>query len=232
MKKYILILIGLALVGGYFAFNKQGEVQQPDRQEPVRIVKVVVDEEEVRFGASEDVTPNATAAESGSDCTTSNAHTQMDNDPDGGTDSNLCNDNIATQGSGPDIRLNFNTPSFSPGDLTDGQAFAFLVTTAQNGGNAPTVQADLWCNGSEVETGSAQSIPAGSSTFTLLTESFTFDGGACASDGSDVEVRMICSASNNRHCDYDSVEWRADDTAAAGGAVVEVLQSVIYYDSD
>src|SRR3989344_103543 len=168
--------------------------------------------------AATDGAPNATAAEAGGACTTSNAHTNMDDDVDGGGDGNLCSADSAT--AAHDIRFNFNTPSGNPQTGANVQAFALLARNSQTSGNGvATVALDLYCNGSLVEAGADQSL---GDTLAIVTETWTFNAGSCASDGSDVEVLVDCTAddnggtNNDTSCTYEAVEWRVEGMTVPG----------------
>ncbi len=175
---------------------------------------------EISLGAgTEDVMPNATVSETGGSCDTSNAHTQMDNDPDSGVDGNEClaDSDIVNH----DIHFNFGTPT--DGDDvdagTDAQVFAILIKHSKATGNGnPTVALDLYCNGTLRDAGADQTF---TDDYTVISESFTFDAGNCAVDGSDVEVFIDCTAAdgggtnNDASCSYEAIEWEATTAAEA-----------------
>ena len=163
------------------------------------------------FASSEDVRPNATASEANGSCTTANAHTNMDDDVDSGGDGNECTASSNT--ADHDVRLQFNTPSTDPNTGANGQTFALLAKNSGTGNGVATVAMDLYCNGALVSAGSDQNLDG---SYTTLTQGWTFDTGSCATDGSDVEVLLDCTADDNggtkndTSCDYEAVEWRAD----------------------
>ncbi|OHA03781.1 MAG: hypothetical protein A3J58_00735 [Candidatus Sungbacteria bacterium RIFCSPHIGHO2_02_FULL_52_23] len=161
---------------------------------------------------TQDVRPNATATEAGGSCDTTNAHTTTDDDVDGGGDSSICTAGSAT--AAHDIRLNLATPTGAEtiSTVTNAQSFAILARNSQTSGTGVAkVALDLYCNGVEVETGADQNL---GDTYAILTETFTFNTSSCASNGSDVEVLVDCTAANNggtnndTSCNYEAVEWR------------------------
>src|SRR3989344_3050787 len=161
---------------------------------------------------TQDVRPNATATEAGGSCDTTNAHTTTDDDVDGGGDSSICTAGSAT--AAHDIRLNLATPTGAEtiSTVTNAQSFAILARNSQTSGTGVAkVALDLYCNGVEVETGADQNL---GDTYAILTETFTFNTSSCASNGSDVEVLVDCTAANNggtnndTSCKYEAVEWR------------------------
>lgn len=166
----------------------------------------------VLLGGTQDVRPNATAAEAGGSCTTLTAHTTMDDDVDGGGDASICTADSAT--AAHDIRLNMDTPTGveAISTATNAQTFAILARNSQTSGTGvATVALDLYCNGSLVEAGADQNL---GDAYAIVTETFTFNTSSCASDGSDVEVLVDCTAANNggtnndTSCNYEAVEWR------------------------
>lgn len=170
--------------------------------------------------ATADVIPDATASVSNSDCTTGNAHTTMDDDPDspGG---DWCN--ATADDTDHTIRVNMATPLGNPVGTTDAQTFKIYVRKSATGGGDPDVELDLYCNGSLVEAGTAQAVT--STTGQLITELVTFNSGSCAIDGSDVEILITCSRSggapsSRRSCDFDAVEWVSDYSEAGAKRAV------------
>jgi hypothetical protein len=177
----------------------------------------------------EDVRPDATAAEAGGTCTTSDAHTTMDDDVDGGGDGSICTADSAT--ADHDIRLNFAIPSINPTTGTNVQTFAVLARNSQTSGNGVAqVALHLYCNGTQRATGTNQNL---GDTYAIVTQTFTFHA-SCAADGSDVEVLVDCTAADNggtnhdTSCNYEAVEWRAVDAGrtpmVASGRIGQALQ--------
>ncbi len=164
--------------------------------------------------ANVDVRPDATASVTASSCTTGTAHTSLDEDVDGAADGVQCT--ATANSSNHDIRLQFATPASAPSNATNAQVFAFRAKRNATGGNGnPTAAADYYCNGSLVAAGSAQVL---TDTYDIYTQTFTFNTGSCASDGSDVEVLLNCTTNgggaNQRSCSYESVEWREETQTA------------------
>lgn len=172
------------------------------------------------------LSPDGTVESISNSCTTGNAHTTLDDDPDSpGGDwctSSTCAGNPTNDTA---WRLTFGTPGTNPSTATDAQTFAAYVRSCQSGGTDPTCRLDLYCNGSLVESGSDQAIT--SATGQLITELVTFNAGSCASDGSDAEVRLYCTASGGspsgrRTGEADAVEWRVTYASAMSRRVIVV----------
>ena len=77
----------------------------------------------------------------------------------------------------------------------------------------PQIRLDAYCNGTLVESGSLAAIAWNGGDGTVVTEAWTFTG-ACASDGSDVEILVFCDSAGGAPgarvgCDFDAIEWRA-----------------------
>lgn len=171
------------------------------------------------LGAVADVRPDATASEATGSCTTANAHTTLDEDVEspGG---DLCSADSAT--ANHDIRLNFATPSLTPGVLADGQTFKAHARNSQTSGNGvATLALDIYCNGSLVSAGVDQSLGDALAT---ISRTWTFNSVSCAANGSDVEVLLDCTAANNggtandTSCTYEAVEWIVNDSSGADTA--------------
>ena len=162
-----------------------------------------------------DQTPNATQAESLTTCTTANAHTTMDDDPDA-PDSVFCE--ADDNNDSPVIMFNLTDPG-TLDDTTDAQVFAIFVKRTGGGGNVPTIQLDAYdgTNCADLhEAGVPQSVSSTSGE--LITESWTSSG---VSGSADVCVRVACttagSGGSGRSCDSDAVEWRAALDAPPAG---------------
>jgi len=169
--------------------------------------------------AQEDERPDGTFATSGSSCTTSDAHTTLDDDVDGaGTDYCTASTCSGSSASEPSFVLTFNTPSGNPSTATDAQQYAVRLKKCDGTGNDPTCELTYCCNGgSVVTTGASQTISNASAH--IVTQNFTFNTASCAADGSDTEICLACfrpsgSPSGRRSVDVESVEWRA--TLASG----------------
>lgn len=207
----IPLFVLLLIVGGFFFYR-------------------ATTDEPFALAATEDVRPNATAAEEAGSCTTSDAHTTMDDDVEGGGDSSLCT--ASTPTSSHDIRLNFATPSGNPTTGTNAQTFKLLAINSQTSGNGvATAALDFYCNGVLIEAGANQNL---GDTLTTITETFTFDAGSCATDGSDVEVLIDCLADNNggtsndTSCNYEAVEWVADYFVTPPSVTTNAASSVSF----
>ena len=140
------------------------------------------------------------------DCTVSNAHATLDDDPQspGG---DWCN---ATTNADTLIRVLFDSPTGDISTGTNAQTFELYVrrdTTSAPGNGVPTVQMDAYDDTSLIEAGGLQSV--NSDTGELLTETWTSN----TIDGSGVEVDIDCQEAgggpNQRSCDFDAVRWQA-----------------------
>jgi len=171
---------------------------------------------------AEDVRPNGTTTSSANSCTTANAHTTTDDDPDAPagdwcTDSNCGNNTAATW------LMQFDSPvGGNPTSGTDDQALAVYVRKCRSASGTPSCALNVYCNGSLVTSGSSQDVT--STTGQLLTQAFTFSGGSCASDGSDLEIQVVCSQSggspsSRNEVDLDAAEWRASVAAPSARRV-------------
>jgi len=164
---------------------------------------------------TEDVIPNATATETNTTCTTANAHTTLDDDPDapGGDWCSADSDGVTVT-----IRTNMATPVDSDPVSTASEAQkvdVYVRGSKASGNGTPTLQIDYYCNGSLVESDTSNTVNSG--TGEKLSATFTHTG-ACASDGSDVEILIQCAPNggvpNEKTCDFDAVEWEATTAVA------------------
>jgi hypothetical protein len=153
--------------------------------------------------AQEEIVPNTHLADSGNlfdNCDT-NAHLEIDDTGcgDSAGDSNLCCAGASTTcGQGESaaswsLRVGFGTPSDDPTTGTDDQEFRGAAFRT-SGGNNPTVALDAFCNASLHEAGvdndiTKTTVCTNPTPLGTLSELWTF-GGSCATDGSDVEVRI------------------------------------------
>lgn len=159
--------------------------------------------------------PNATSAETNSDCTTGNAHTRLSDN----SDATLCDGGDGSGSESYTIRVDFPTPASAPSTVTDDQVFQCRFQKSSSGGGNPTARMDLYCNDTLVETGTTtHSIT--STTPAEFSESVTF-GGSCASDGSDVELHMDIartggSPSGRKSVDSIDCDWDVTYAPAAG----------------
>lgn len=179
----------------------------------------------------EDVRPDGTQAEDATDCTTSNAHTRMDNDVtdawNGGDD---CDMGSAPCNTSTDFdfvsNITFGTPSASPVVTAGAQVFAMRArkcSTLQSG--TPAVRMDAYCNGTLVQTGTDQNVSWNGGEGDVVTQAWTFNTTDCASDGSDVEILVHCNAAGGSpsarvRCAFDAIEWRANIQAASPTQVI------------
>jgi hypothetical protein len=173
---------------------------------------------------AEDVRPDGTQNEAGTDCTTSDAHTKTDNDTDDSWDTNDdCADDSCTAAADTTFvsQITFATPSANPTVVTDDQVMAVRARKCNDGqGGTPEIRIDSYCAGTLVDTGTSTAIAWNAGEGTVVTEAWTFNTTDCTSDGSDVEVLIFCDAAggapgNRVGCDFDAVEWRATVGAAA-----------------
>lgn len=116
-------------------------------------------------------------------------------------------------------RMLFPTPTNPPSSTTDAQTFRIYARKCSAGGADPSVRMDLYCNGVLVESGDEQTVT--SETGQVFSELVTFTAVSCAANGSDVEVRVVGTASGGtpsgrRSVGVDAVEWQVT-WAAAGG---------------
>ena len=160
-------------------------------------------------GSDSTETPNGTVSLSNSDCTTGNAHTTMDDDPDS-PDAVWCN--ATADGTNHIMLQNFTDPAGALSGTTDAQVFALYVRRSAAAGTNPSVTLNIYdgVNCADLhEAGAAQTVT--SDTGELLTEAWTSTG---ISSPSDVCVQISCARSggapgDRRSCDYDAIEWRA-----------------------
>jgi hypothetical protein len=168
-------------------------------------------------------TPNATASVDLSTCTTANAHTTLDDDPDspGGDWCNASADNSAHA-----IVNNYTDPSITLDNATDAQEIALYVKASNPGGTSPQVSLNIYdgANCADLhESGTLQTVTSESGQ--LLTQSWTSAG---ISGSADVCVQILCSAVGGspairNSCDYDAVEWRAAEAAGASRRRLHVI---------
>jgi hypothetical protein len=154
------------------------------------------------------VPPTGTAESAQNSCTTSTAHGTCDEGVPGGGDWCTASTCAASPTNSTSWRFSFDTPSSPPSFGADAQTLAAYVRSCAANGTNPTCRLDLYCAGALVETGAEQAV----STAATITETVTLTG-ACASDGSDVEARVVCTASGGtpsgrRTGELDAVEWR------------------------
>ena len=169
------------------------------------------------FAQDQTLEPDATVSETNSDCTTSNAHTRNSDN----SDLTFCDGGIGSPAESYDLLMGFPTPSDNPSTVTDDQEFQCRVeksdTTAGNGD--PTFTMDLFCGGVEIEAGGTTHTITGA--YAEFVETFTF-GGACTSDGSNVEIRVQVvrqggSPAGRRSIDVADCDWDVIHAAAGGG---------------
>ncbi len=170
----------------------------------------------------ETLEPNATSAETNSDCTTSNAHTRLSDN----SDSTLCDGGDGSGAESYIIRVDFPTPASNPSTSGNDQEFQCRVQKSSTGGSSPTVVLSLYCNDVLVETGSSQFVS--STTPVEVSQLVTFSTGSCASDGSDVELQLDIartggSPSGRRSIDSIDCDWDVTYAAAAGARRVFVI---------
>lgn len=167
------------------------------------------------FAQDQTLEPDATVSETNSDCTTSNAHTRNSDN----SDSTFCDGGTGSPAESYELVMGFPTPSANPSTSTDAQEFQCRLeksdTTAGNGD--PTATFDLFCGGVEIEAGGTTHTVTGA--MAEFSELFTF-GGACASNGSDVEIRVQVvraggSPGGRRSIDTADCDW--DVTHASSG---------------
>jgi hypothetical protein len=152
--------------------------------------------------------PTGTGESAQNSCTTSTAHGTCDEGVPGGGDWCTASTCAANPTNSTSWRFSFDTPSSAPSFGADAQTLAAYVRSCATNGTNPTCRLDLYCAGALVETGAEQAV----STAATITETVTLTG-ACASDGSDVEARVVCTASggtpsSRRTGELDAVEWR------------------------
>jgi hypothetical protein len=152
--------------------------------------------------------PTGTGESVANSCLIAVAHLTCDEGVPGGGDWCTASTCAANPTNSTSWRFNFFTPSSSPSLATNAQTLAAYVRSCAAGGSNPTCRLDLYCAGALVQTGSEQAV----STAATITQSVTITG-ACASDGSDVEARVVCTVSGGtpsgrRTGELDAVEWR------------------------
>lgn len=167
--------------------------------------------------SAEEVRPDGTRSVTNNDCTTSTAHTTMDDDPQSpGGDWCTAPDNNSTA-----VVIQFASPSGSISTATDAQTFRLYVrrdAATSPGNGEPTARMDAYDATSLIETGAGGLVTSDSGQ--LLSESWTSN----TSDGTGIEVDIVCTAAgggpNQRGCDFDAVEWDAALAAAADELMV------------
>lgn len=180
----------------------------------------------------EDVRPDGTEAEAGTDCTTSTAHTATDNDTDDAwNESDDCIDDSCTASADTTFvsNITFASPSLNPTTGAGDQTMAVKsreCSSSQSG--AASIRIDTYCGTTLVDTGSSQSIDGSSPSGVVLTEAWTFNTTDCAADGSDVEILVFCDAaggspSSRVGCDFDAIEWRATVAAPSTRSRAHVI---------
>lgn len=172
---------------------------------------------------AEDVRPDGTQNEAGTDCTTSDAHTKTDNDTDDAWDTNDdCADDSCASATNTTFvsQITFANPTDNPTTVTDDQVFAVRARKCDVGqSGTPQIRLDAYCNNVLLEAGTLTAIAWNSGEGTVVTEAWTFNSGSCASNGSDVEINVFCDSAGGSPtarvgCDFDAVEWRATVGAA------------------
>lgn len=161
--------------------------------------------------AAEEVRPDGTRSVTNNNCTTANAHTTMDDDPQSpGGDWCTCPDNNNTA-----IVIQFASPSDDISTGTDAQTFRLFIrkdAATSPGNGTPTIRMDAYDSTTLIETGGGAVIT--SDTGELVTETWTSN----TISGTNIEIDMVCTAAgggpNKRSCDFDAVEW---DVALATG---------------
>jgi len=174
---------------------------------------------------AEDVRPDGTLVEDGTDCTTADAHTKTDNDTDDAWNaSDDCADDSCTAAADTTFvsQITFASPSDNPSITAGAQTMAVRARKCDDGQTGtPSIRIDAHCNGTLVDTGALTNIAWNSGEGTVVTEAWTFNTTDCATDGSDVEVLIFCDAASGSPgarvgCDFAAVEWRA----TVGGVAV------------
>lgn len=173
------------------------------------------------WAQDESMIPTGTAESNNNSCSTANAHTTCDDDPDSpGADWCTASTCAANPTNATSWRFTFNTPATAPSFGTNAQTFDAYVKSCASGGTDASCTLDLYCNGSLVTTGPTVHTVS-SSTGVKISQTHTLvGGGTCATDGSDVELRVTCTAtggtpSARRTVDLNAVEW--DVTYASAG---------------
>lgn len=161
-----------------------------------------------------DIRPESTVSVANSTCTTGNAHTTLDDDPDAPTN-DWCD--AVDDATDHDIMIRFDLTGSDLDTTTEIQTFAVYTRRSATGGNDPTISLDAY-RGSTcatlVENNGTTTIT--SDTGQLITDTWT----AGVADGSEYRcVSLDCARSggstpSRRSCDYDAVEWRAVLVAA------------------
>jgi hypothetical protein len=158
--------------------------------------------------------PNATRSVTSmaGSCTTSTAHTLMDDDPQSPTGDWCVDDDNSNNA----VRIQFASPTGSLSTGTDAQQFELYVrrdAATSPGNGTPNVAMDAYDDTSLIESGDTP-LTLTSDSGESTTESWTSN----TSDGSNIEVDIVCTAAgggpNKRSCDYDAVRWYA--TLATG----------------
>ena len=162
-------------------------------------------------GGSSSETPNGTVSVSNSDCTTGNAHTTLDDDPDspGGDWCEATDD-----GTDHVIMLNMTDPAFTPSTGAGAQEIAVYVKKVVDATQSdPTLTINVYdgTNCADLHETGASPSAISSGTGQLVTQTWTALG---ISGGADICVQLSCARSggspaNRRSCSYDAVEWRA-----------------------
>lgn len=127
---------------------------------------------------------------------------------------------IATTGDRT-MRVTFDTPSSDPSATADAQTMDIRISrcvvacTEATGGTNPTATAEVYCNGSLHQT----LYTAVAITGLDQDQSTTWThGGACATDGSDVELRLTVlhagGGGNRRWSCIEAVEWEVTHATA------------------
>ena len=171
------------------------------------------------LAAQEAVLPNGTTTVTNQGCTTGDAHTTMDDDPQSpGGDWCAATTNVDTL-----VKIQFATPSTDIRTGTDAQTFELYIrkdAATAPGNGVPTITIDAYNGGTLIETGAIQNVT--SDTGQLLTETWTSN----TADGSGIEVDLPCTATgggpNKRSCDFDAVRWIA--TLATGERIMIIGQ--------
>lgn len=156
----------------------------------------------------EAVRPDSTEAENGTDCTTSNAHTTLDDDPDA-PDANWCAASTCGSGSvNTVVDLTMGNPTISP--MTSAGSLHVMrawVRKCGTGGSNPTCRLDAYEDETLRTTGSTDTITSDSGQFVV--ETFEMSGWTDTT-GDLLEVRVVCvtagTGAAKRTADIGAVE--------------------------
>lgn len=167
--------------------------------------------------------PDGNVSETSTDCTGAELTSRLSDN----SDATECRGGNGGTSESWTAVMSFPTPTNSPSTTTDAQTFQCRAKKSSSGGNGdPSFSMNLFCGGSSVESGASNSTTDSHTSYTEFSETFTFNSGSCASDGSNVEVEINVShqggsPSGRRSVDISDCDW--DVTWAAGGTARRVI---------